>query len=229
MRNAIFDLDSEPLSGKIARGLARLGMVLKAEGRRVSGSHAVSPTQGQILATLLAKEPEILGISELAEELAVTLPTVSDSVSAMVRKKLLRKTPSHEDGRVNELRLTSAGRTLASEICDWPDFLAQAIGELDMNEQIVLLRGLMKMIRTLQLQGKIPVARICVTCRYFRPNVNKSGSRPHHCDFVNAPIGDKHIRLDCPDHEGASAPDRNRIWKDYLKGNFSQSNSTPNI
>ncbi|MER3418788.1 MAG: MarR family transcriptional regulator, partial [Chloroflexota bacterium] len=29
--------------------------------------------------------------------------------------------------------------------------------------------------------------------------------RPHHCAFVDAPFGDRSIRLDCPDHAPAIA------------------------
>jgi hypothetical protein len=42
---------------------------------------------------------------------------------------------------------------------------------------------------------------MCVTCRYFRPHVHSDPERPHHCAFVDAPFGDRALRLDCRDHE----------------------------
>ena len=56
------------------------------------------------------------------------------------------------------------------------------------------------MIRTLQEKGRIPVARMCVSCRFFQPFRHDNPARPHHCAFVDAAFGDEELRLDCPDH-----------------------------
>jgi len=64
------------------------------------------------------------------------------------------------------------------------------------------------MIAALQEQGRIPVARMCPTCRFFRPNVHDDPERPHHCAFVDAPFGDRSVRIDCPDHEPAASSRR---------------------
>jgi hypothetical protein len=71
---------------------------------------------------------------------------------------------------------------------------------LDSEEQAALLRILVKMIRVLQDQGAIPVARMCASCRFFRPHAHPDPDRPHHCAFVDAPFGDRELRLECPDH-----------------------------
>jgi hypothetical protein len=68
----------------------------------------------------------------------------------------------------------------------------------------------------LQERGAIPVAKMCVTCRYFRPNVHPDPERPHHCAFVDAPFGDRSLRLDCPDQEPAPSKERSRLWKAFL-------------
>jgi hypothetical protein len=58
----------------------------------------------------------------------------------------------------------------------------------------------MKMIRALQDGGQIPLSRMCVTCRYFRENAHEQGP-PHHCAFVDAPLGVAELRMDCNEHE----------------------------
>jgi hypothetical protein len=68
------------------------------------------------------------------------------------------------------------------------------------------------MIRTLQTRGRIPVARMCVSCRFFQPFRHPDGRLPHHCAFVDAPFGDGGLRLDCPDHDAAPAELAARTW-----------------
>jgi hypothetical protein len=68
------------------------------------------------------------------------------------------------------------------------------------------------MIRTLQVRGRIPVARMCVSCRFFRPYRHDHPTTPHHCAFVDAPFGDGELRLDCPDHLPAPAAQAERTW-----------------
>jgi hypothetical protein len=37
--------------------------------------------------------------------------------------------------------------------------------------------------------------------------------RPHHCAFVDAPVGDGELRLDCPDHATAPAEQAEETWR----------------
>ncbi|MEQ1761381.1 MAG: transcriptional regulator, partial [Vicinamibacterales bacterium] len=89
--------------------------------------------------------------------------------------------------------------------------LTHVVGSLSDAEQATLLTALMKMIRALQEQGQIPISRMCVTCTYFRPRVRR-GDTPHHCAFVDAPMGPQHLRLDCPDHEPAPESQQRIAW-----------------
>lgn len=157
-------------------------------------------------------------LSELSEGLGVSPPTTSDSVSALAAKGLVRKERSPDDGRALAVVLTEGGGRAAARIADWPDALLEAVGDLPESEQAVLLRALTRMIRSLQLRGRIPVARICATCRFFRPFVHADPHRPHHCAFVDAPFGDRHLRLDCADHEAAPPDEAERIFEAFAGG-----------
>jgi hypothetical protein len=45
--------------------------------------------------------------------------------------------------------------------------------------------------------------RTCVTGRHFRENVAPGTSTPHFCAFVDAPMAERHLRVDCAEHETA--------------------------
>ena len=62
----------------------------------------------------------------------------------------------------------------------------------------------MKLIRALQLQGEIPIARMCVSCEHFQPNIHAESDLPHHCNFYNVAFGDQAFRLDCHEYVEAS-------------------------
>ena len=109
--------------------------------------------------------------------------------------------------------MTTAGRHEAERAAGWADFLLAAVDDLTPEEQEIFYRGLVKMIRGLQTRGEIPVSRMCVTCRFFQPRVHADPREPHHCAFVDAPFGDRHLRLECPDHEAAPPETANANWE----------------
>ncbi len=193
-------------SKTIVNGLAKIGLVLKHHAWRRAGRRGLTPTQNQILAALQAHPGAAMSLSAVAEALAVTAATASDAVAALLAKGLVRKTRDSEDGRAVLIALTAKGRREAARASEWPDFLVGAVDSLSPAEQEGFLLALIKMVRSLQEQGRIPVARMCVNCSYFIPNRYSDPRRPHHCAFVNAPFGARELRLDCPDFDAAAEP-----------------------
>jgi DNA-binding MarR family transcriptional regulator len=211
---SFFDAASEPLPARVAAGLAKVALALRSRAWEEGGRRGLTPTQAQVL-TLL-RSGRARRVTDLAEAMAVSAATVSDAVATLERKGLLRKGADAADARASVLSLTARGRAAADRTASWPDFLADAAAGLEEAEQSALLRALVKMIRTLQERGQIPVQRMCVTCRYFRPFAHTDARRPHHCAFVDAPFGDAHLRLDCPDHEAAPEPDAAAAWARFV-------------
>lgn len=209
------NLTADPLGRRVAVGLAKVGIALKHRAWRDSGRRRLTPTQGQILVIL--RSFGSLRVSALADQLGVSTATVTDAIAALARKGLVRKTRSSSDGRTRLVALTPAGRRESVRAAGWADFLAEAVDSLSPPEQGVLLRVLVKLIRTLQDRGQIPVSRMCVTCRFFRPHVHSDPERPHHCAFVDAPFGDRHLRLECPDHAEAPPRQQDVLWKAFAR------------
>ncbi len=204
-----FDRISEPLPTRIAVGLNKLGLAMKQRSWADAAEDGLSPTQAQILA-LLSASPG-LRASVVAQKLALTPPTVSDSVRVLIEKGLVEKLADPADQRAGLLRLTRKGKPLAARATGWPEFLTGAIDALSLPEQTVFLQGVVKMIRTLQLNGEIPVSHMCLTCVHFRPNVHP-GDEPHHCAFVDAAFGARHLRLECSDHQPATPQQEKDAW-----------------
>jgi DNA-binding MarR family transcriptional regulator len=201
----------QPLDKRVTIGLAKIGIALKQQAWAEAGGRGLTPTQGQVLA-LLRANPDGLRLGALAEQLGVTAATTSDSVTALQRKGLVTKEPMAGDGRGVIVLLTPTGTREAAAAAAWPDFLLEAVGELSSIEQATFLRALVSMIRTLQDKGRIPVARMCVSCRFFRPYQHDDPARPHHCACVDAPFGDGELRLDCPDFRTAPDEQAAQTW-----------------
>ncbi len=208
-----FDRLSQPLDQRVATGLHKLGLALKHRTWALAYEQGLSPTQGQILTALASHGP--LSPSEIASRLGVSLPTVSDAVTALVAKRLARKTPDPRHPRASLLHLTTTGTRRAVTAGTWPDFLAPAVSTLSGDEQTVLLIALTKMIRALQEQGQIPTSRMCATCVHFRPHAH-DGPLPHHCAFVDAPMAERHLRLECPDHQVAPPDEQQATWARFI-------------
>ena len=192
-------------------GLAKLGLVLRRHRWQDRERSGLTPTQAGILAILRAAE-EPLRLGEIARRLGVTAPTASDAVTRLTEKGLVTK---RRAGRTLAASLTPSGQGEAEAGALWPDELLVALDTLDETERGHLLRVLTKMIRSLQEQEQIPVARMCAGCRFFRPFVHDDPRRPHHCAFTDNPFGDSELRLDCVDHEPSA--DRERLWLAYTR------------
>lgn len=207
----------ERTAERVAQALERIATALRSEAWEEALARGLTPTQVRILGYLRFRGAGGARVSEVAEALAVTPATASESVDALVRKGLVRKDRAVEDGRARRLVLTSAGRKEAERMAGWPDLLHGAVRSLTEAEQAALLRVLLKTIRQLQKAGRIPVSRMCVTCRYFRPYVHPDPRAPHHCDFVDAPFGDGLLRVDCQDHEPAPPQQQEENWERFAR------------
>jgi DNA-binding MarR family transcriptional regulator len=219
----------EPLPTRLAAGLARLSVALRAGQWRLAEAHGLTATQAQILGLLAARarEPARLRPGEVADQLGITRATASDALTALERKGLLARLPDPRDGRARGLTLTPEGTEAARAAGDAPALLAEAAAALSPADQAALLRLVVKMIRGLQLRGAIAPARLCVTCRYFRPHLYDDPAAPHRCDFVGAPFGDAALRVDCAEHVAAPADLAEAAWRRFDAGATASSSATP--
>ena len=195
-----FDEITEPLDRRLADGLTRLAAVARQLDWQAAASAGLSPTQADIL-RFVASRPEGARLTAAAAHIGVRKATASEAVTTLETKSLLRKQADASDGRAVALKATVTGARIARE---WPASFGPVVEGLSNNEQEILLALVIKMIRQLQLRELIAPQRTCVTCRHFRENVAPGTASPHFCAFVGAPMAERHLRVDCPEHESAA-------------------------
>ena len=218
MEKNLLEKTTDPLPHRLASALTKVSVSLKRRLWRDAAARQISPLQSQVLAFLRTRPAHGATVTDITRMLAVSMPTASDVISVLVKRGLLRKFRTAEDGRVFTVLLTARGRRRAEQVTGWPDFLQWAAELLPPEEQESLLRTLVKLIKAIQERGEIPVARMCVTCAHFRPYAHpEDQQRPHHCALVDAPFGDRLIRIDCNEHEAASSEQQESQWQIFIK------------
>lgn len=195
-----FDRITEPLESRLSDGLTRLAAVARQLDWQAAEGAGLSPTQADIL-RFVANRPEGARLTAAAAHAGVRKATASDAVAALERKALVNKDAVASDGRAVALKATDKGNRVAQA---WPSSFAPIVAGLSETEQELLLGLVVKMIRQLQQRQLIAPQRTCVTCRHFHENVAPNTSTPHYCAFVGAPMADRHLRVDCAEHESAA-------------------------
>lgn len=211
----LLKIDQSELPNRLVTGLSKIGLAMKSRPWRRKGQQGVGPLQVQVLTFLRSCPHQMATVSTIARELSVKLPTASEVIRTLEQKRLVRRRRTEVDNRVVTVHLTAKGVKASQVVSGWPEILAAATHNLSRQEQVALLTILVKLIRSLQLQGEIPVARMCVSCDHFRPHAYADAEQPHHCQFVNAPFGEHALRLDCPDYVPAPVSQSQEAWKRY--------------
>ena len=186
------------VDAKLAAALERVGQALRVQMWDKAKQHGLSPIQLQLLLRLATDPPGRRRIGVLAAELDVTHPTVSDAVAVLRRKELVVRDAA---SRRAPLSLSARGRSVADDLTEWDQRTRAQLADVPAIDKQAMLRLLLDLIAGLQRAGAISVARMCVTCRFFRRNAHPDAAQPHHCALVDVPMGAGDLRVDCAEHE----------------------------
>jgi DNA-binding MarR family transcriptional regulator len=113
-------MEAEPVPADVVDSLVLASFTVIARLSRVAAEHDLSLTQLRVLAILRDREPTM---AELAAYLGLERSSVSGLIDRAVKRGLVRRDASEDDGRAVRVSLTPDGRRLAS-------VGAQQIGEL---------------------------------------------------------------------------------------------------
>lgn len=206
MDDSVFSLPQQHqrLDSKIAAALERISRALRLLLWSASQAYGLSPIQAQFLVYLRHHADARRRVSQLGREFGLTTATVSDAVSSLEAKGLVRREPWQGDRRVSTLRLTAAGEEAAADLSAWADVLRGAVAEFSASEQETVLYFLMGLIEALQRAGIVTVARMCTTCRFFRRNAHIGTRALHHYLLLDKPLPPAALRVDCPEHVPAT-------------------------
>lgn len=209
---------ADDVSNKLLGGLNRIGLAMRSAAWGDATESGLTPTQSQILAFIAARTAQNPRSGDAADALGITPQTASVAIAALVAKGLIQKVPDASDRRASSLKLTRQGEVAARVAAQWPDFLLNAVGDLEQTERKLFLRILIKMIRRLQADGQIVPQRLCVTCVHFQPNAHPNNpAGQHHCAYVDAPLAETDLRIDCPEHRDATPDVANANWSTYVR------------
>jgi DNA-binding MarR family transcriptional regulator len=193
--------DPSDLDRRLADALDRLGRALHVAGRHEAGRHQLSPLQARVLQRLAA--PGSTGswrVKELARELDVGVPTMSEAVVTLVAKGLVSRRPDPADGRANTLGCTVRGRAVARRLDQPADVLVPALTDMAATDKATALGLILDLIADLVEREVIDVARTCTTCRFFQRDGGPDRQHPHRCALLAIPLATAELRIDCPDH-----------------------------
>jgi len=189
---------------KIVAALERISQAYRVLLQEEAQGRGLSPIQARFMVHLLHHPGELGRVGRLAEEFGLSRATVSDAVRTLNYKGLVRREPWPRDGRVVTLRLTPAGEEAAAGLSGWADVVEEQLASFGPKEKEATMRFLMRLISALQGEGVITVARMCVSCRFFRPDAHPESAAPHHCALLDQPLSGADLRTDCPEHEPAA-------------------------
>ncbi len=193
----------ESVPVKLALGLLRISQALANARGAAAGEQGLSPLQLQILIDLTNEPSGVGAAGVLARKYGVSAPTLSDSLAALVRRKLVTQRPSASDARVRELRATAKGRTLAERALADLDQLVGVCAQMPHEEQQRSLGAALDLIRRFNELGWIQADRMCVTCRFFERDRAPGTPAPHWCRLISRKLAAADLRVDCPEQEPA--------------------------
>lgn len=195
-----FDREEQATSrkAKIIAGIERLSTLFRANLQEQSKQLGLSPLQTQIILFIAYHAKESCNTSSIAEEFAVTKPTVSDAIRVLIDKKILLKKPVVNDARAFTLQLSAKGKKLLATLSNFTQPLNHSLEAAKESEIESTWNGLLLLIQQLQNSNTIPM-RMCFSCDYFGKE-HQNGA-PHYCHLMKQPLAMADIRIDCPEYK----------------------------
>jgi DNA-binding MarR family transcriptional regulator len=136
--------DNDPVSDDVLDSLVQVSFTVMALLSQAAAAHDLSLTQLRALAILRDREPKM---AELAAFLGLDRSSVSGLIDRAVRRGLVRRDASSDDGRAVRVSLTEDGRSLARvltvEIGDLITPMTHRLGAADRQRLGALLARLL--------------------------------------------------------------------------------------
>ncbi|MGH0032804.1 MAG: MarR family winged helix-turn-helix transcriptional regulator [Myxococcota bacterium] len=173
--------------------LERIGNLIRAEDRETAHAAGLQPVQLDVLAYLDRCNRYSDTPAAVAEYLALTRGTVSQSIQRLEEKGLVRRRADESDRRVSHLEPTPAGRkVLRSRSRNAIErATAQAAGGQSID------RALEQWLRTLQRANGRRSFGVCASCRFFE----RLGRSRYRCGLTQEPLSARDSERICREHE----------------------------
>ncbi len=189
------NLSPDDVPAKIVAALDRIARGLRSHRQAVASGVGLTPLQLELLQTIDESPRPVIG--QLARELEVSQPTVSDSLLTLERKGHVVRRRSDSDRRRTPMERTDTGRGLGDAGRRAGELLRTRVAALTRPDQEEVLDLLLSLIGNLLDAGIIQVARTCTTCRFY----DHPEGREARCALLQIPLPTSALRVDCPDHQ----------------------------
>ena len=173
--------------------LDRLGRLIATDGH----AEGLKPAQWEALRYLASANRFSRAPTALAAFLGSTKGTVSQTVQALERRRLVRKRPSPTDGRAVTLELTAAGKRMLEK--DPIASIRDAAAALSASTRQRLETDLERLLlgRLAETDGR--AFGMCRDCRHFE-KIAEDGN-PHRCALLEVPLSEDDASLICVEQE----------------------------
>ena len=152
-----------------------------------AGSSELNPAQWEALRYVARSNRFSRTPAALADYLASTRGTVSQTLIALEQKGYVERLPSARDRRSIDIMLTQAGESALTR--DPLLSLASHIEAATGPQTAALVETLRGVVQSAIARNRGRAFGACQDCRYFQRNVGQSPS-PHRCALLNEPLSD---------------------------------------
>jgi DNA-binding MarR family transcriptional regulator len=182
----------------IVRALERLSRLMRA-GEFGDG---LNPAQWEALRFLARANRFSNSPGALTRYLGATKGTISQTVKALERKKLIEKSERPGEKRSVVLRLTRAGSDMMAR--DPWSVLARSLEALGGKTRRRMEKGLVEVLAQEITRRVAPSFGSCATCRFWRADARHGDAQgPHLCMLYDEPLTEAEAMQICIAHEPA--------------------------
>ncbi len=154
--------------------------------------YSLSPTQIEILFAISSYNKPIT-ISLLAKEMAISKPTISDSVYALEKKALVKKIPMKDRRKVG-IKITGKGKNIIKSIHKKNPLLNITKTSLNNHEKSSLFQALLKITSVLKDNGYLQIVR---TCPYCGNLIYKASTKSYLCAISKKNLSLSDFQINC--------------------------------
>jgi len=187
---------AEADSKGIVYSLERLARLM----RSAEFGHGLNPAQWEALRFLARANRFSNSPGALTRYLGATKGTISQTLKALERKKLIAKTERPGEKRSIVLTLTLSGLAMTAK--DPWHGLAAACDALGGKTRRRMDRGLSELLAEEITRRHDPSFGACLTCRFWRADARSEEAQgPHLCMLFDAPMSEQETTQICIAHE----------------------------
>ena len=189
-------MDPSVSAARVALLMERISRLMRAR----DGEAGLNPAQWEALRYLSRANRFSRSPTAVAEFLAATKGTVSQTLIALEAKGLVRKSASERDKRGARLEITDAGWDLL-EGADPLVRVMEAVAELPPLHASLISQALSRVLEALLERNGRRVFGSCLACRYFRRDAHAGRPEgPHLCSAFGSPVSEADAMLICVEH-----------------------------